>query len=187
MQTAFYPGSQQVVPHPPSAVGAIAVLEVRSDLRAQSLVTAGAALAPRVSHPSPNLVRTLVYPASSWGIICGSASRCSSIVKRPSLSQNTVIEDVDMKALHGLTEPCSRSSLPASGSRGTGKLLIIGKTRVVKLDRLATRSAGTSTPSSTTVCRGCACARVSMRKVNQPSPVNYATQRTPICRTRAKS
>jgi hypothetical protein len=42
VQTALYPSSQQVVPHPPSAAGAIAVMKAQSDLGSQNLVTARA-------------------------------------------------------------------------------------------------------------------------------------------------
>src|SRR3954447_4987928 len=54
VQTALYPGSQQVVPHPPSAVCSIAVLKARLDLRLQHLVTARAGTrAPRQPRVEP--------------------------------------------------------------------------------------------------------------------------------------
>ena len=54
VQTTFYPGSQQVVPHAPSAVGSIAVRKARSNLCAQHLVTARAGTrAPRQPRIEP--------------------------------------------------------------------------------------------------------------------------------------
>jgi hypothetical protein len=54
VQPALYPGSQQVVPHPPSAVCAIAVRKARSNLCAQHLVTARAGTrAPRQPRVEP--------------------------------------------------------------------------------------------------------------------------------------
>jgi hypothetical protein len=128
VQPALYPGSQQVVPHTPSAVGAIARRKARFDLRAQHLVTTRAGtrappqprikpaardtepLAENRHRPDPPVLRN--EPCPVLREVGGGFFRMS----RSAFSFCTSRRSRSISACSGLICPCPGKSLHRIGS-----------------------------------------------------------------------